>query len=254
MDETPNVRLSLPGSAENVLVVRQALTGVATTLALDPIECNDLNTAVTEACNNVVMHAYGGEEGPLEIDVSTRPRRIAVVVRDRGVGIRPPEPEPEPGSAPGASAGMGIPVIHALTRHAEFAERAGGGTEVRMEFDVPNARPLEPVDGAGRASAAIRDSPSGTVELQLAPTAVARAVLPRVLSALAARAYFSTDRIAEVQLLADELATGARESFSGSQLDVGVTIAPRSLALRVGPLLAGGTLELSLVDERSDSH
>jgi serine/threonine-protein kinase RsbW len=252
MADTPNVRLSLPGSAENVLVVRQALTGVAASLALDPVETNDLNTAVTEACNNVVMHAYGGEEGPLEVDVSVLPGTLAVVVRDRGDGIRPREPEPED-----THAGMGIPIIHALTRRAEFADGtdgADGGTEVRMEFDATNARSLEPVAGSGRASAAIRDSPSGTIELQLAPNAVARAVLPRVLSALAARAYFSTDRIADVQLLADELATGARESFSGTQLDVGVTIAPRSLALRVGPLLAGGTLELSLVDERADSR
>jgi serine/threonine-protein kinase RsbW len=249
MADTPNVRLSLPGSAENVLVVRQALSGVAASLALDPIETNDINTAVTEACNNVVMHAYGGEEGPLEVDVYAHPGGVEVVVRDRGDGIRPREPEPDD-----AYAGMGIPVIHALARRAEFAERADGGTEVRMEFDATNASSLQPVDGSGHASAAIRDSPSGTIDLQLAPNAVARAVLPRVLSALAARAYFSTDRIAEVQLLADELATGARESFSGTQLDVGVTIAPRSLALRVGPLLAGGTLELSLVDERADSR
>jgi serine/threonine-protein kinase RsbW len=253
MADTPNVRLSLPGSAENVLVVRQALSGLAASLALDPIETNDLNTAVTEACNNVVMHAYRGEEGPLEVDVSAHPGGVEVVVRDRGDGIHLPEPEPE-SESDDAHAGMGIPVIHALTRRAELTERAGGGTEVRMEFDTPNARSLEPVDGSGRASAAIRDSPSGTIELQLAPNAVARAVLPRVLSALAARAYFSTDRIAEVQLLADELATGARESFSGTQLDVGVTIAPRSLELRVGPLRAGGTLELSLVDERADSR
>jgi serine/threonine-protein kinase RsbW len=249
MAEIPNVRLSLSASAENVLVVRQALTGVAASLGLDPIETNDLNTAVTEACNNVVMHAYGGGQGPLEVDVSALLGALEVVVRDRGGGIRPREPEPDD-----VHAGMGIPVIHALTRRAEIVERAGGGTEVRMELATPNARPLEPVEGSGRASAAIRDSPSGTIELQLAPNAVARAVLPRVLSALAARAYFSTDRIAEVQLLADELATGARESFSGTQLDVGVTIAPRSLELRVGPLLAGGTLELSLVDERADSR
>jgi serine/threonine-protein kinase RsbW len=249
MADTPNVRLSLPGSAENVLVVRQALSGVAASLALDPIETNDINTAVTEACNNVVMHAYGGQEGPLEVDISAHPGGVEVVVRDRGDGIRPSEPEPDD-----THAGMGIPVIHALTRRAELTDRAGGGTKVRMEFDTPDARSLEPVDGSGHASAAIRDSPSGTIELQLAPNAVARAVLPRVLSALAARAYFSTDRIAEVQLLADELATGARESFSGTQLDVGVTIAPRSLALRVGPLRAGGTLELSLVDERADSR
>jgi serine/threonine-protein kinase RsbW len=67
MAEIPNVCLSLPNRPENVLVVRQALTGVAGAIGLDAVETNDLNTAVTEACNNVVMHAYGGDEGPLEV-------------------------------------------------------------------------------------------------------------------------------------------------------------------------------------------
>jgi hypothetical protein len=81
--------------------------------------------------------------------------------------------------------------------------------------------------------------PLSDVELQLAPSAVARAVLPRVLSTLAARAYFSTDRIADVQLVADVLAAKAGASISGSYLDVGVSVTPRNLELRVGPLQTG---------------
>jgi serine/threonine-protein kinase RsbW len=247
MAETPNVQLSLPNNAENVLVVRQALSGVAAVLALDAIETNDVNTAVTEACNNVVMHAYNGGEGPLEVDVYARPDALTVVVRDRGSGIRQHEDED-------AHTGMGIPVIQALSRRVEFAEALGGGTEVQMEFDAPGAPSLAPIDGAGRTSTpAVHDELPGTIELRLAPNAIARAVLPRVLSVLAARAYFSTDRIADVQLVADMLAANAGDSISGTQLDVGVTIAPRNLELRVGPLLGTETFELSLADRRTDS-
>jgi serine/threonine-protein kinase RsbW len=254
MAETPNVQLSLPNNAENVLVVRQALSGVAAVLALDAIETNDVNTAVTEACNNVVMHAYDGGEGPLEVDVYALPDVLTVVVRDRGSGIRQHEHEHEH-EHEDAHTGMGIPVIEALSRRVEFIEALDGGTEVRMEFDAPRAPSLVPIHGAGRTSThAVHSELAGTIELRLAPNAIARAVLPRVLSALAARAYFSTDRIADVQLVADMLAANAGESISGTQLDVGVTIAPRNLELRVGPLLADGTYELSLVDERADSH
>jgi serine/threonine-protein kinase RsbW len=259
MAEIPNVHLSLPNSAENVLVVRQALSGVAAVLALDAIETNDVNTAVTEACNNVVMHAYGGDDGPLEVDVYALPDSLTVVVRDRGSGIRPFDHDHEregERERVGAHTGMGIPVIEALSRRVEFTEPLDGGTRVRMEFDAPTAPALGPIGGGDddrRASAPDgRDPLPGAIELQLAPNAIARAVLPRVLSALAARAYFSTDRIADVQLIADVLAANADDSIGASQLDVGVTIAPRKLELLVRPPHAEETFELSLVDRRGE--
>jgi len=127
MAEIPNLRLSLTNSAENVLVVRQALTGAAACLALDAIETNDLNTAVTEACNNVVMHAYEGEEGPLEVELYARRQAVVVVVRDHGRGMRSPEH-----TDTADHTAMGIPVIEALTSEVRFDEPADGGTEVRM--------------------------------------------------------------------------------------------------------------------------
>ena len=70
MPELPNVRLSVSNKPENVLLVRETLTGVAETINLLGDDIYDIRTAVTEACNNVVLHAYEGEEGPLEVDLS----------------------------------------------------------------------------------------------------------------------------------------------------------------------------------------
>jgi len=236
MAEIPNVHLSLPSRPENVLIVRQALSGVATCLALDAIESNDLNTAVTEACNNVVMHAYGEQEGALEVDVYALSDGVAVVVRDHGKGMPVAGLHGEERHQPG----IGLAVIDALARRVEFARTPAGGTELRMEFDVPNASALEPIAGEGLETfAAARAGLTGAVELRLAPNAMARAVLPRVLSALAARAYFTTDRISDVQIVADVLAANAGESIRGTHLNVGVTVAPRKLELLIGPLLTG---------------
>lgn len=233
MAEIPNVHLSLPGRPENVLIVRQALNGVAACLTLDAIESNDLNTAVTEACNNVVMHAYGDQQGVLEVDVNALAAGVAVVVRDHGKGM-PPHGEEQ------RQEGIGLAVIDALARQVEFAPTPAGGTELRMEFDAPDASVLEPITGERMETfAAARSEPTGAVELRLAPNAMARAVLPRVLSALAARAYFTTDRISDVQIVADVLAANAGESISGTHLHVGVTVAPRKLELLIGPLLTG---------------
>jgi serine/threonine-protein kinase RsbW len=238
MAEIPNVCLSLPNRPENVLVVRQALTGVAGVIGLDAVETNDLNTAVTEACNNVVMHAYSGNEGPLEVGVYVLEDAVAVVVGDRGVGIGP-LPELEDGDE--LRTGLGLPVIQALAREVEIDEREDGGTLVRMEFPAPTAGSLEPLAGGEQCSSLFAgvSAPASDVELRLAPNALARAVLPRVLSALAARARFSTDRISDVQIVADVLAAKSPDSISGSHLDVGVAVAPRDLRLRLGPLHSG---------------
>jgi len=253
--------------------VRQALTGLAGALGLDAIETNDLNTAVTEACNNVVMHAYDGEEGPLELEVHVRDDALAVLVRDQGVGIDIRRPRDQADNDD-AQIGMGIAVIDALAEHVAFAEVPTGGTEVRMEFPLRKSNPFAlaaTTSSSGTAADAdlevhrettTSEAPRpGAVEVRLAPSALARAVLPRVLSVLAARAHFSTDRISDVQIVADLLAAGtqqptaagAQESAEdkelvaeGGHLSVSATIAPRRLELSVGPLPAGGSESLSV--------
>jgi serine/threonine-protein kinase RsbW len=238
MAEIPNLRLRLSNRPENVLVVRQALSGVADCLELDAIESNDVNTAVTEACNNVVAHAYEGGEGLLEVDVYAN--ALAVIVRDYGIGMpAADERDRDRDREDQGLGGLGLVVIDSLSRQVEFLEPAGGGTEVRMRFgDSAKAASLA-LEAAQQELPLASEWERGSVELKLAPSAMARAVLPRVLSTLAARAYFSTDRISDVQLVADVLAAKAGDSISGSYLDVGVSVAPRNLELRVGPLHTG---------------
>ena len=98
-----------------------------------------------------------------------------------------------------------------------------------MHFPAPTAATFEPLGDAEAEEAvgAARAQPSSTVEITLAPSALAQAVLPRVLSALAARAHFSTDRISDVQLVADTLVASAEEAINGSQLVVLVNLAPQ---------------------------
>src|ERR1700756_1137044 len=89
MAGAPNVCLALSNQPENVLLVREALSGLAETVGVGGVDLNDIRTAVTEACNNVVLHAYEGEEGPLHVEVYLDSSTLEVVVRDHGTGIKP---------------------------------------------------------------------------------------------------------------------------------------------------------------------
>jgi len=235
MANPPNVRLDLPNRPENVLLVREMLAGVAQSIDLDQTDLDDIRTAATEACNNVVLHAYEGGEGPLQVEVVIAPGSLAVLVRDRGRGIRWKD-----GAPPKTSSGIGIPVIRALTREVDFHDAADGGTEVRMRFETPGLYPPAAfmAIGVNAPIFALAEPPAGAF-VSVAPAAVARNVLPRLICVLASQANFSTDRISDAEMVADALAAHAEGSINGSHLSMAVSVQPRELELRLGPILTG---------------
>ena len=100
--------MSLPAKAENVAVVRHAIAGLAERIGMDEASTADLKTVVTEACMNVVVHAYPeGETGLLEVDAMPDGDGLTVAVRDfgRGISPRPGVDRPEPADRPGADRG-----------------------------------------------------------------------------------------------------------------------------------------------------
>jgi anti-sigma regulatory factor (Ser/Thr protein kinase) len=246
--ESPNVRLTLSNKPENVSLVREMLRGVAEAIELEGPDLDDIRTAVTEACNNVVLHAYGGEVGLLQIDVhAPRSSALEVVVRDRGIGIGP-----QIRAAGSTPAGIGLVMIQALVRRVELSDAAGRGSEVRMEFATPSTRGLEaPAEDSLEPAAIGRADLTTTVQATIAPVHLAEAVLPRILGMLAARANFSTDRISDVHLIADALVAHAPASIGDSHISAAISIEPRSLELRIGPL-ATGRAERLMVDSTLD--
>jgi serine/threonine-protein kinase RsbW len=231
----PNVCLTLSNQPDNVVLVREALSGMAETVGVDGVELNDIRTAVTEACNNVVLHAYDGDEGPLQLEVYLGEETVEIVVRDHGTGIRPHIRSDEE-----AALGIGLSIIQALAPRVEFRDVDGGGTEVRMEFATPSATALEELVRNGfQAPDVERSELATTTGLAIAPSALARRVLPRVMCVLAARARFTTDRISDAELVADALVAQSAELSPAEHVKMSVRVEPRSLELRVGPLERG---------------
>jgi len=124
---TPDLELKLPARAENVAVVRHAFGGFAEVLTVDEQTLADIKLAVTEACTNVVMHAYEDDaRGSLEVDASFDDTRLTVVIRDNGRGILPRPDSP--------GLGLGLPLIATLAESLELGTDDGDHTEVRMTF------------------------------------------------------------------------------------------------------------------------
>jgi serine/threonine-protein kinase RsbW len=210
-------RLSLPAVAENVAVVRQALTGMTEALGIGPGVLADMKTAVSEACNNVVLHAYV-DGGPVEVFAVARNGDVAVSVRDHGRGIKPEEADLDT-----EHDGVGLSLITALTADVEIDGAAGEGTEVRMRF-VPDEDdeahdPEVPQPGIGPLLAG---------------------VLGRTVAMLAARANFSLDRLSDAQLVSDAVAAHALGHAADGPLRVAVDDAERHLEIYVGPLQTNG--------------
>jgi serine/threonine-protein kinase RsbW len=124
---TPDLELKLPARAENVAVVRHALGGIAEALDIGEQALADIKLAVTEACTNVVIHAYdGGDGGPLEVATCIDDRTLIVTIRDSGRGIVP--------RADSRGLGLGLPLIATLATSLELGTSSRDQTEVRMKF------------------------------------------------------------------------------------------------------------------------
>src|SRR5262245_28248194 len=85
-----DVRLTLPAQAENIPVIRHVLGAFAEALRLPADVVEDMRLAVTEACTNVVRHAYDdGDAGTIDVVMQPNGNRLDVIVSDRGRGMGP---------------------------------------------------------------------------------------------------------------------------------------------------------------------
>lgn len=128
-DDDLRLRFELMSVADSVGLIRAVIRSVARASDLDDDLVDDMRSAISEACNNVVLHAYRSTPGPLIFSLTVQADSIEAVVRDQGCGIRP-VPQRSRGL------GMGVALINSLADRAEF-ESSELGTEVRMRFRRP---------------------------------------------------------------------------------------------------------------------
>jgi serine/threonine-protein kinase RsbW len=215
--------------------VRAALSGVAEAAGFDEELATDVKTAVSEACNNVVIHAYEGQVGPMRVLISNSGDRVDIVVRDSGTGIRRL-------SSGADHMGLGLALISALADQAEFNSPSEGGTEVRMRF----RRGQADADASFPGNEKWPDRPSTLVEEDVVmwcePVPLVRHLIGRVARATAASSHFTMTGASDLYAINDAVA-GFAELAADGHLVVGISSSSHRLTLDAGPLVTLGAGE-----------
>jgi len=128
----------VPAEAREIASMRHAMMKFADACGMSKAVQDDVALAVTEACTNVVLHAYVDDaaQGLLTVACSHHDGELVVAVRDEGRGMTP---RPE---SPGL--GLGLSIIGRLARRLEISDNIATGTEVQMTFAATAAKVTTP--------------------------------------------------------------------------------------------------------------
>jgi serine phosphatase RsbU (regulator of sigma subunit)/CheY-like chemotaxis protein/anti-sigma regulatory factor (Ser/Thr protein kinase) len=135
------LELSLPARADSVPLARHRLRAwlAAEVPQLDRTTRGDLEVAWSEACTNVVRHAYGPRDATFEARATLERSAVSLVVRDSG-GWRPSR---------GRHGGRGLALMRQLCDQV-LIDRRTDGTTVTMRLALPQ-RETDDQDVAGEA-------------------------------------------------------------------------------------------------------
>jgi serine/threonine-protein kinase RsbW len=127
MNPADKLAITYDATAENVPLARAAIAQLGEQLGAEEPVLSDLKTVVTEACTNVVRHAYPDGNGHFELEAVSEEGELAITVRDFGTGLWPDLRPPDE-----SSMRIGLGLISQLSSHFGIGSGPHGGTEVRM--------------------------------------------------------------------------------------------------------------------------
>jgi len=129
----PTVLAEVSALPENVAPLRRAARSLAERCGASERTLQDVTLAVSEACTNVVIHAYSDEDpGTIALVGEQMDGEVLFRVIDDGAGLTPRPDSP--------GMGLGLPLIARLTERFEVRPgRDGRGTELCMAFRLDAA-------------------------------------------------------------------------------------------------------------------
>ena len=82
--------ITITGRYENLEKIAEFVREIAQQAGLDNFAVYSIETAVEEACTNIIDHAYGGEgKGNIECDCAVDEEGLTIQLRDKGKPFNP---------------------------------------------------------------------------------------------------------------------------------------------------------------------
>jgi anti-sigma regulatory factor (Ser/Thr protein kinase) len=128
----------------SVAQARARLAEFAAAAGAEPDQVDAVRLAASEAITNSVLHAYGGEPGPITVSAEVVSGNLWIAISDDGCGLTPRAGRP--------GLGLGLGLISQVSDEFAIVSRPSGGTEVRVCFKLVT----EDVDSRLRSCAAGR--------------------------------------------------------------------------------------------------
>ncbi len=124
--------LRIESRVEEVSRARRWLVEHALAAGFPEEETRRLGLAISEACTNVIEHAYGGRAGyAIDLELDADAERLVVRIRDTGRPFDPSSYRP-PDLSRAHESGYGVHLMRSIMDEVHYAPSPEGGTTLTM--------------------------------------------------------------------------------------------------------------------------
>ena len=134
--------IEFPALSEYVSVIRLTLSGIAARLEFPVDIIDDIKVAVSEACTNVIQHAYNDQPGKVYLTCDVFEDKLEITVKDNGTGfqkdkVKSAEQRYEEELDESLGLGLGLTFIQTLMDESDISSEVGSGTTIKMVKKKP---------------------------------------------------------------------------------------------------------------------
>ena len=131
------LEMRIPCETRFLSVVRLTVAGVAARSGLGVAEVDDVKVAISEACTNVIEHAYdattSGTCALIHIRMTSREGELRLEIEDEGAGFDPKHlPKVDIEQRVQEEGGLGIYLMRQLMDEVKIESAPGSGTKITM--------------------------------------------------------------------------------------------------------------------------
>jgi serine/threonine-protein kinase RsbW len=125
-----------PGQYKSLAQIAEFIQKISIHAELDEYATYAVETAVDEACTNIIEHGYGGEDiGDIEFTYLIEEDRLTIILRDHGQPFNPvkaPPPKLSNKLKKRSSHGLGIYLMRRCMDHIEYTYTPSDGNVLTM--------------------------------------------------------------------------------------------------------------------------